>query len=304
MPNSDWMANIPDGRFLPQLAIPGTHDTGAYQETRIPMTRAQTLSIPDQLQAGVRALDIRCGRVDTLQVPSSPGYAFEKPWNSGTMTEPKLMGFNVYHGPIDQGISIREVVRNVADFLEAHTNEVVLLLLKQDAGSDDISTHINSIVNTTLGAKLYPRDAMVRRWPSLGECRGKALVLSRLKKPGNSHYSTRGWPDNRADSQVWCKRDFYGVKIQDLYDKPEIADKKRAVLDAIVRARGAARTNNQTVLHLNFTSFVWAPWEPVWSGPTHMTPYLRRLNSGAGVICVDGITEELATHIIDWNMNM
>lgn len=282
MPNADWMAGIKDTRYLPQLAIPGTHDSGACESTIKPMTRAQNLSIPDQLTAGVRALDIRCAAT----------------WGSN-----RLFGttYNVFHGPFDQGISIQAVMQHVADFLDAHKKEVILVLLKQEGGSGDISADINTIVNDTLGNKLYPRDDDWKRWPRLGECRGKALVLSRLQTPHASHYSTVGWPNNCTDSKVWCSEDAYGVRIQDLYASPQVPDKKKAVSDFLWAAKTAAKDDNQKELFLNFTSFVWKPWEPVWSGSTHMTPYLKKETNGAGVICVDAVTDELASHIISLN---
>jgi 1-phosphatidylinositol phosphodiesterase len=281
MPNADWMAGLPNNRYLTQLAIPGTHDSGACEYSNMPMTRAQNLSIPDQLTAGVRALDIRCAAT----------------WGSS-----RLLGttYNVFHGPFDQGISIETVMTNVVDFLTAHANEVVLLLLKQEGGQGDISADINEIVNNTLGATLYQRDNHLQRWPLLGECRGRALVLSRLQNPSATHFSTVGWPDNCTSTEVACCP-TYGVRIQDLYKSPEVKDKKKAVSNLLLDAKIAAKKGNQTQLFLNFTSFVWKPWEPVWSGSTHMTPYLKTRPSGAGVICVDAVTEDLASHLISMN---
>jgi 1-phosphatidylinositol phosphodiesterase len=282
MPNADWMARIKDTKYLPQLAIPGTHDSGACEYTVKPMTRAQNLSIPDQLTAGVRALDIRCAAT----------------WGSNRLTGST---YNVFHGPFDQGISVATVMTNVVDFLNAHTDEVVLLLLKQEGGTGDISADINQIVNDTLGDKLYKRDSDWKRWPRLGECRGKALVLSRLQTPSATHFSTVGWPDDCTNSKVWSREEYYGVRIQDLYKSPQVAEKRKAVSDALSAAKMAAKNDNQKELYLNFTSFVWKPREPVWSGSTHMTPHLKTLTSGAGVICVDAVTEDLASHIIAMN---
>jgi 1-phosphatidylinositol phosphodiesterase len=282
MPNADWMARLPDNRCLTQLAIPGTHDSGAYEPHDVPMTRAQYLSIPEQLTAGVRALDIRCAAT----------------WGSN-----RLLGttYNVFHGIIDQEISVESVMTNVVDFLAAHPNEVVLVLLKQESLLGNISADINEIVNNTLGNTLYQRDSDdAHRWPLLGECRGRAVVLSRLANPHDHHYSTVGWPRNCVKARVASTQN-YGVRIQDLFDGPQVADKKKAVSNALLDAKLEAHKGNRTQLFLNFASFVWAPWEPVWVGDTYMTPYLRTRPGGAGVICVDAVTEQLASHIISMN---
>jgi 1-phosphatidylinositol phosphodiesterase len=282
MANSDWMHDISGTKYLPQLAIPGTHDSGACVATSSPMTRAQNLSISEQLAAGVRALDIRCAAT----------------WGSNYFVG---WTYDVFHGPFDQGITIAAVVADVVAFLGAHTDEVVLLMLKQEGGSGDISTDINKIVNDGLGAKLYRRNAEWKRWPRLSECRGQALVLSRLQTPHASHYSTVGWPDNCKNTMVNIGQDYdHGVRIQDLYKSPPLDDKKEAVSAHLTAAKNA-KADNQKELYLNFSSLVWKPWEPVWSGDTHMTPYLKTLTSGLGVVCVDAVTEELATHIISWN---
>ena len=140
----------------------------------------------------------------------------------------------------------------------------------------------------------------------MGDCRGKALVLSRLREPDVNHYDTRKWPDNPRKKQIGpvghprrrVQADVRYLVIQDLYKSPEVDEKKDAVDALVGDAKGAPTEFN---LYLNFTSFVWKPWEPVWSGSTHMTPHLTGKTEGAGVICVDAVTEALATHIINWN---
>jgi len=78
----------------------------------------------------------------------------------------------------------------ISDFLDHHTDEVVLLMLKQELTTSydgDISADVNKIVNDGLGAKVYARNPEWRRWPRLGECRGRVVVLSRFKNPHASH---------------------------------------------------------------------------------------------------------------------
>lgn len=313
MANADWMSKLKGNPCITRLAIPGTHDSGAYQWTIKPMTRAQTLSIPEQLEIGVRAFDIRCAAT----------YGSEGTWTGlamdvlGGPTRRDMQGligearttYNVFHGPFDQGISVADVVAQISTFLDAHPGETVFLLLKQENGSVDISDDINAIVSQGLGDKLFKvseHGARTHhsRWPKLDDCRGKVLVFSRLKKPTKDHYDTRGWPNNPAKavlSQIGGVRvqaDPRTIYIQDLYNSPPLDDKKRAVSDLLQEASGA---NTEFGLYFNFTSLVWKPWEPVWSGSTHMTPYLRTKIAGAGLICVDAVTDKLAAHIIDWN---
>src|SRR4051812_29463793 len=66
--DSAWMACQNDSLYVSQLSIPGTHDTGALWAddgvqciAAYRYTIAQTMNTFDQLNAGVRFLDIRFG---------------------------------------------------------------------------------------------------------------------------------------------------------------------------------------------------------------------------------------------------
>jgi hypothetical protein len=53
----DWMGLLPDGANLAALSIPGTHDTMAWGVT--PVANTQDSDLSEQLNSGIRALDIR-----------------------------------------------------------------------------------------------------------------------------------------------------------------------------------------------------------------------------------------------------
>ena len=69
---SDWMADLDDDRALTSLAIPGTHDSGALYSIADVAGKCQSLSVSEQLRAGVRFFDIRLQlRGDKLAVVHS-----------------------------------------------------------------------------------------------------------------------------------------------------------------------------------------------------------------------------------------
>src|SRR5262245_27175119 len=53
-----WMKKLADSKKLSELTIPGTHDTCALHGGDIP--KCQAWSLKDQLEAGIRFIDIRC----------------------------------------------------------------------------------------------------------------------------------------------------------------------------------------------------------------------------------------------------
>lgn len=278
----NWMSKIDGGKHITEMAIPGTHDSGAYGSTIKPMTRAQDHTIKEQLEIGIRALDIRCAAT----------------WGSNPLTG---KSYNVFHGPFDQGVSIQSVCTDIDNFLTQHNNEFVILMLKQEGGYIDISTAINDIVNKTLGHRIFVKGA---NWPQLNQVRGRVLVLSRLRSPHKDHFDTTGWPDNpkntvlaNVGTAAQC-----GIILQDNYKSPPLNDKKIAIRLALIAGYEAAAANNYNNLFVNYTSLVWKPWEPLWSGRTKVNPWIwSSCGYGKGVICVDAADKPIAKHIVKLN---
>ena len=62
LPN--WMEWIPDGTPISELAIPGTHDSASLDGGDLVET--QDLSLRAQLDAGIRAFDIRARHIENV----------------------------------------------------------------------------------------------------------------------------------------------------------------------------------------------------------------------------------------------
>ncbi|HEX8437429.1 phosphatidylinositol-specific phospholipase C domain-containing protein [Archangium sp.] len=276
MAGNDWMGLL-DGikrrRPITRLVIPGTHDSGAYQYCYTPMVRAQGLSIRQQLDAGVRALDLRVG----------VAYFSTTYW--------------LFHGPVNLDVSVQSAIDDVVNFLTANPTETVIIMLKQETGKNDISAAINLLVNQTLGAMLLRRDDRRLKWPSQEECAGRALVFSRLLTPHADHYDTRGWNADSADIAINVGGDL-GLRIQDRYGSPQVADKNNAIRDSL---QNAEESEDEKSLFLNFTSFVWKGREPYSTGP-ETNNYIRMAHlTGKGVVCVDAADATILNYLIGLN---
>src|ERR687893_2176345 len=104
-----WMADIPDEMLVTALSIPGTHDSGCIDG---PMGFAQTqnLDIPEQLNAGIRFLDIRLAHhQDDLLV---------------------------HHDVIYMGKRYKDVLEICADFLARHPTETILMSVREEDRAD------------------------------------------------------------------------------------------------------------------------------------------------------------------------
>ena len=276
MAGNDWMGLLEGSkrrRPITRLVIPGTHDSGAYAYAKTPMVRAQSLSIRQQLDAGVRALDLRVG----------VAYFSTTYW--------------LFHGPVNLDVSVESAITDVVDFLTDNPTETVIIMLKQETGKDDISAAINGMVNRVLGAMLLRRDNRRLRWPSQEECAGRALVFSRLRTPHADHYDTTGWNADSADMTVNVGGDLR-LRIQDLYGSPQVRDKNNAIRNSL---HNAEESEDPKSLFLNFTSFVWKPYEPLTTGPD-TNNYIRMARlTGKGVVCVDAADATILNYLIGLN---
>ena len=56
---NDWMANIPDNFRICDINLPGTHDSCSKKVQFSYFSKCQNLSVFEQLNIGVRFIDIR-----------------------------------------------------------------------------------------------------------------------------------------------------------------------------------------------------------------------------------------------------
>ncbi len=103
---NNWMASKSNLLLVSQLSIPGTHDSGALYEPVSGTAKCQNLSIADQLNAGVRFLDIRCRHINDA--------------------------FAIHHGSIYQNANFNDVLNAVIGFLNSNPSETVIMSVKEE----------------------------------------------------------------------------------------------------------------------------------------------------------------------------
>jgi 1-phosphatidylinositol phosphodiesterase len=177
---SNWMSALSDGTRLSQLTLPGTHDTGTYGiSTALRYTdyRAQSLSLANQLQAGIRAIDIRleddnCGNnAKCLEVT-----------HSSTTTG---VWFNI--GGKDQSANVMPTLQT---FLTQHPNETVVMNVQDEAKH---TTNFAAQVDTVLH-----KYSSIVYWggqgpnPPLWAIRGKVVVIT--QSPGGYIGASPNYP--------------------------------------------------------------------------------------------------------------
>ena len=146
---NNWMGGLPVATALSAMSIPGTHDSGAMHGGLAVQT--QSLTIAEQLQAGLRYFDIRLRRTKTA--------------------------FAVHHGSFYQHQMFGDVMNAVTAFLRAHPTEAVLMRVKDEYTAEAGSASFADIwagYMKRYGNYVYKGNGT---FPTLGQIRGKVLVL-------------------------------------------------------------------------------------------------------------------------------
>lgn len=290
MAGNDWMSRLQDGLPINRIAIPGTHDTGAYQPPdwySRPMTFAQHVNIPTQLGYGIRVLDLRIGGN----------------W--------KMTNYDLYHGPFQLPDSVDKVITAVITHLDNNPTEFIILLLKFEPWLGfDWSEHFNKYLNTALGAYLFRRPTghdlpHPLRWPTVGELRKKVMVLSRVKQPHAYHYDTRAWNGNSKKIALDDVGGGLSAEVQDLYDKPMLRVKQSAIRYSLAQAKiHVYRKRSKTKLYINFTSYVKNGTQPREVGD-ETNQWLMSVSGDdhpmIGLICIDAAKADIVEHIYNQN---
>lgn len=155
---NDWMKSIPDSCLISEINVPGTHDSCARFIRVSRISKCQDLSIPRQLDMGIRFLDLRVKKKgNRLILVHGITTCYEDEKKSIPLT-------------------LDNVIRDCRKFLSANPSETLFLSLKRDDGVSSEETfdffHENYIKND---AFWY----LENRVPTLCEVRGKIVLFNR-----------------------------------------------------------------------------------------------------------------------------
>ncbi|MDE1263877.1 phosphatidylinositol-specific phospholipase C domain-containing protein [Vibrio aestuarianus] len=247
----EWMKHLDDSMRLTDLSIPGTHNSAAggydsweggagsdYAECHVKNCKHQLLS-------GFRFLDLR---IDC---------------DAGDSGKYKM---KIFHGGY-YCCTLQAVMSDVNEFLEKYPTECVLIRFKKEGDNSSDATWVRTfheyMEEMRGGDKNLPHSDYMYTpnsdsLPSLGEVRGKWLIVSQVSGLSGFHWGA-------AD-------------VQDNYDPGSISNKKNSVHEQLRKSVLAPRNN--TKLYINFISGTGIPG--FWGIPTgpdtvadELLPYIR-----------------------------
>lgn len=147
--------------YISQLNLIGTHDSATAYVDMENSARCQDKTVLEQLELGVRLIDIRlCRKKDEFYLVHALANCYSDNNKRQRMT-------------------FKEVLSWCKDFLKSNPNELIVLSVKQDRG----------IMSKTFFPRFYNRYIKGDEsfWylgndvPTVGECRGKIVLMRRCK---------------------------------------------------------------------------------------------------------------------------
>ncbi len=163
-----WMKYVDDNKFLDELNIPGTHDSGTCSvdndtEPQSSQVKCQQDYIPTQLLEGIRYFDIRLGKGNDPGICHGDFYLFKKD------------GYYLH---------LSDVIGYFKTFLSENPREALIMLASRgndEATDDSVTTAFAKVMDDK--PDLFYTSSHV---PTLGEVRGKIVLLRRFRLAGNS----------------------------------------------------------------------------------------------------------------------
>ena len=197
-----WMAALPAATPLAALSIPGTHNSPTHHRA-LPSVRCQAVSPRAQLDNGVRFFDVRVQ-------PENPA-------------EASADGLILVHSAFPISLTGAKYFRGLLDdvftFLEGHPDETVLVSVKREGTGSATDADLARILREHYTSKQGERWFAEPRVPTLGDARGKIVLLRRFGLPDgfDGGYGIDGgaWADNTPNATCpsghLCVQDFYEV---------------------------------------------------------------------------------------------
>lgn len=155
----NWMGNLSDSKKITEITVPGTHDSCTKYVDFSFISKTQSLSIYEQLNAGVRYFDMRFRQEknEFISVHSI----------SNCRTGP---------GPFADRLTSGLVINDCKKFLKENPTETILFQLKVGDG-DEHSKDFYSVFYDKYIAGDKDSWFIENRIPSLEEVRGKIVLL-------------------------------------------------------------------------------------------------------------------------------
>lgn len=230
---------------LVEVYIPGTHDSGAIGGGLF--SSCQDLSLAQQLEAGIRAFDLRL--VDRYD-------------GSGKM--------DIYHGIVKYPLEVTEdILPLFVSFLEAHPGEFLVLSFRKEDDRKGKPEH-HDAYRTSLeralsapGVKPYIYTGHLTPSTTVREVAGKMIVINRNRlSDGFPVPAYASFGDNRTfrSSLIWPGSSLppFPVLVQDDYKVEDIIHKsdKKAAVESALKMAAETPGDQLNIFYISASGFI------------------------------------------------
>lgn len=275
--NKIWMAAVSDSAYLSEISIPGTHDTCALYEPIEPCAKCQDYTLKDQLDMGVRFIDIR-----------------------GAVLGSKIF---CVHGPIYQAQNLDEVLKTCYDFLKSNPSETIIFSLKEDLTV--VKKPFKDVAQEYIkkGGDMWFTE---NRIPTLGEVRGKIVLINRFDSSCELGIKTSGWRDNASFT---IENPDFNINIQDYYQITSVEDEWAQAEKLFNDCKNCESSQRKSNMYINFLSGYLGKLPDqvtVADGMNrHFTQYFENAEKGCyGIVLFDFVTQEYCDTVISTNFDV
>ena len=188
-----WMSCIPQNVFYTMLSVPGSHDAATSTVKLFTFSsKTQNKTIAEQLELGVRALDLRPSATDNLEIK---------------------------HGSTGTGVTLAQAIESMRSYLEKNPTEFIYATIHLEGSTDDNKTkkwsnNVYKLVKAAVDGG-YALGAL-SKGAKLADYKGKIIFIYRDDLTGdNQIYNAAkvAWNDNIA--RTVKVRDTNGNEIND-----------------------------------------------------------------------------------------
>jgi 1-phosphatidylinositol phosphodiesterase len=164
-----WMTKLTN-RSISELTIPGTHDSGC--KVSLDLCQTQSYSIEDQLNDGIRFLDVRCRHINDV--------------------------FAIHHGVMYCNLMFGDVLNQCESFLQNNSGEGIIMRVKSEYDEQDCTRTFAATFDDYVSK--YPNLFNLQAdMPMLDDIRGKIFVLFDFSYKGGYKW---GWSNMQDDWEV------------------------------------------------------------------------------------------------------
>ena len=253
---ADWLSKVDDHTLLRDISLPGSHDTMALYSIADLAGQCQTLPLKEQLNLGVRFLDIR----------------LKEEKNS----------LKAVHGFIDQKATFGSIDKTISTFLKNHPTEFIIMSIKEEADPVESELSFEEALLNYLDKDIYLKGQ--REIPNyISDIRGKVVILSRYKDSTIGIPAYEGWQDSTSFT---LPNDIY---VQDTYQITSKEQKQEEVIKCFNETGHALKINFLSAYRTN-----GFPPSQAMSAAKDINPWINKeisKYSDRGIVLYDYISE-------------